>query len=245
MFGIATSVRGRVCECTPALFAQAVDNPQTARICAAIADAWERVKRGEMSREDFETYKGEQKKRLAVFTPHATFEGGARKIANAVPSGLSMYDVDHIADPRGYYESKVTGRVEELGIVLAHVTPSTEGLRLFFIVPRGMTLAQAQEWMARELGDETYDTSVKDLARCSFVVPRDYILFMNDEKLFARNAENTCVGCADASADGEADTTDANNKAEDLNTSEGSIGVENYLGFPYARIIAKWFELYN
>ncbi|MCR5361055.1 MAG: DUF3987 domain-containing protein, partial [Bacteroidales bacterium] len=46
-------------------------------------------------------------------------------------------------------------------------------------------------------------------------------------------------------ADGEADTTDANNKAEDLNTSEGSIGVENYLGFPYARIIAKWFELYN
>ena len=194
MFGYAKSVRGAVIDCTPALFNQAVDSVQTARVCAAIADAWECVKRGEMSREDFETFKGEQKKRLAVFTPHATFEGGARKIAKAVPSGLSMYDVDHIPDPRGYYETKVASRLEELGIVLAHVTPSTEGLRLFFIIPQGMTLAQAQEWMSRQLGDETYDTSVKDLARCSFVVPRQYILFMNESELFAtHHVHKECV----------------------------------------------------
>ena len=58
MFGYAKSVRGAVIDCTPALFNQAVDSVQTARVCAAIADARECVKRGEMSREDFETFKG-------------------------------------------------------------------------------------------------------------------------------------------------------------------------------------------
>ena len=83
-------------ECTPALFNQVVDSEQTARVCAEIEDALERVKRGEMSREDFETYKAEQKKRLAIFTPHAMFPKGRRVNEDAVPSGLSMYDVDHI-----------------------------------------------------------------------------------------------------------------------------------------------------
>ena len=105
-FGIALSVRSRVRECTPALFNQVVDAEQTARVCAEIEDALEKVRRGEMCREDFETYKSEQKKRLAIFTPHAMFPKGRRVNEDAVPSGLSMYDVDHIGpslqtSPRG------------------------------------------------------------------------------------------------------------------------------------------------
>ena len=38
MFGYAKSVRGAVIDCTPALFNQAVDSVQTARVCAAVAD---------------------------------------------------------------------------------------------------------------------------------------------------------------------------------------------------------------
>ena len=257
-------MRGAVIDCTPALFNQAVDSVQTARVCAAIADAWESVKRGEMSREDFETYKGEQKKRLAVFTPHATFEGGARRIAKAVPSGLSMYDVDHIPDPRGYYETKVASRLEELGIVLAHVTPSTEGLRLFFIIPQGMTLTQAQEWMSRQLGDETYDTSVKDLARCSFVVPRSYILYICEEKLFANIETLKATEVALNASDDvlkvrSAHAKEGENSDADLSAPQGANSVEqstlsapaeqeplaDYQGIPYAAIIDKWFELYN
>ena len=48
-----------------------------------------------------------------------------------------------------------------------------------------MTLAEAQQWMASQLGDETYDGCVKDLARCSFVVCRDYVLYYDEEELFA------------------------------------------------------------
>ena len=69
-------------------------------------------------------------------------------------------------------------------IVLVHVTPSSEGLRLVFIIPDGMSLADAQKWMSQQLGDEEYDVCVKDLARPSFIVPEDYILFINNEELF-------------------------------------------------------------
>ena len=184
-FGIALSVKSRVRECTPALLNQVLDSEQTARVCAEITDALEQVKRGEMSREDFETFKGEQKRRLAILTPHATFAGGRRCNEEAVPSGLSMYDVDHISDPRGYYASMVADRVSELGIVFAHVTPSSEGLRLVFVVPAGMSLGEAQRWMSGQLGDGQYDDHVKDLARCSFVVPREYVLYLDEEELFA------------------------------------------------------------
>ena len=185
-FGISNNVRSRVVrECTPELFRQALDSPLVARVCAEIEDALEAVRRGEMSKDDFETLKAARKKMLPVITPHATFKNGRRLNADAVPSGLSMYDVDHINDPRAYYDTKVRGREAELGIVLAHVTPSTEGLRLLFVIPRaGMAPDEAQRWMSARLGDAAYDGAVKDLARCSFLVPREYVLYLDEEKLF-------------------------------------------------------------
>ena len=186
MFGIGNNVRSRVVrECTPELFYKAIDSPSVAKVCAEIEDALEAVRRGEMSKEDYDTLKADRKKRLPVITPHATFRNGRRLNVDAVPSGLSMYDVDHINDPRGYYREHVAGREAELGVVLAHITPSTEGLRLLFVIPRAdMGLDAAQRWMSGRLGDAGYDEAVKDLARCSFLVPRDYILYMDEERLF-------------------------------------------------------------
>ena len=183
-FGYSYSVKSRVQKCTPQLFYQALDNEKTASVCADIKEALEKVKRGEMNRKDFEEYKSNRKKELGIFTPHATFLFGERKNERAVPSGLSMYDIDHITDPKGYFQTMIADRVGELGIVLAYVTPSTEGLRLFFIMPEGMNLAEAQKWMSEQLGDENYDEGVKDLARASFAVPRSYLLYIDEEELF-------------------------------------------------------------
>ena len=170
--------------CTPELFHQVTRSPLVGRICAEIADALEAVRRGEMAPEDFETLKSERKKQLPIFTPHATFPGGRRLNSDAVPSGLSMYDVDHIPAPREFFREHVAARVGELGIVLAHVTPSTEGLRLFFVIPPGMGLEEAQRWMSHQLGNAAYDQCVKDYARSSFAVPADYILYLNEAELF-------------------------------------------------------------
>jgi hypothetical protein len=179
-FGISNNVRSRVVrECTPELFNQVVDSPRVARTCAEIADAREAYLRGDISKEEFETQKAETKKRLPILTPHATFKNGRRVNADAVPSGMSMFDIDHIPDPRGRW-AEIEPRKEELGILLAHVTPSMEGLRLFFLIPQGMTLPEAQAWMAHQLGDAEYDACTKDLARSSFVVPRGYVLWVSE-----------------------------------------------------------------
>ena len=183
-FGIAKNIKSQVSLCTPALLAQALDSPQVARTCAEIEDALEACRRGELTTAEFETLKGRLKKRLPILTPHATFTNGRRKNTEAVPSGLSMYDLDHIPNPRERWE-RIAPRQAELGILLAHITPSTEGLRLFFAIPKGMSLAEAQAWMAEQLGDTQYDACVKDYARSSFLVPREYVLFMDEDALFA------------------------------------------------------------
>ena len=265
MFGIALSIKSRVRECTPALFNQAVDSEQTARVCAEIEDALEKVRRGEMSREDFETYKGEQKKRLAIFTPHATFPKGRRLSEDAVPSGLSMYDIDHLDNlqltidngqltkgngqgaKRGLFERLVEhtlkrepitdegmiAELKRLGICLVHVTPSTEGFRLFFVMPEGMNLEEAQKWMSQQLDDSDYDGCVKDLARCSFVVPREYILYLDEEELFTASPNPLQVeGATKRLTEKEA----SNSELCTLNS-----GLK-FKGIPYADIIKEWWR---
>ena len=191
-FGIAYNVKSKVRVCTPELFHRAIDSQVVADVCAQIKDALEAVRRGEMSAEDFETLKGNLKKALIIFTFHATFKNGRRKNNEAVPSGLSIYDLDHIPNPEGRWK-EIEPRKEELGIVLAHITPSSEGLRLVFVIPAGMNLAEAQAWMANQLGDDKYDACVKDYARCSFAVPREYVLFLDEEALFDEEFSSSCV----------------------------------------------------
>ena len=190
-FGISQSVRSREVQvCTPELFHQATKSSRVKDVCAQIEDALERKRRGEIGQEDYDTMKTRLKSQLPILTPHATFRNGRRLNADAIPSGLSIYDKDHIADPRGWWKAKS----EELRvknpqvlarILLVHVTPSLEGLRLVFVMPEGMNLAEAQKWMSQQLGDEEYDVCVKDLARPSFIVPEDYILFIDEARLFA------------------------------------------------------------
>jgi len=231
-FGIGNNVRSKVRECTPELFNRALESRVVAEVCAQIKDALEAVRRGEMSPEDFETLKSNLKKALIIFTFHATFKNGSRKNDDAIPSGLSIYDLDHIPNPLGKWQ-EIEPRKEELGIVLAHITPSSEGLRLVFIIPHGMNLEQAQAWMARQLGDDKYDACVKDFARCSFAVPREYVLFVDEERLFDSGTDYT-------------DFTDSlqavTEQANPAPTGTDEHYPTTFKGIPYTTIIEEWFK---
>ena len=188
LFSISNSIKSpaQMQPCTPELLNAAMDSQRVCDTCHEIASNLAKVKEGTLTREAFEQLKSQLKAdNLPVVCFHATFSDGYRHNESAVPSGLSIYDVDHLTeDPRAYYFNKVAGREVELGISLAHVSPSNEGVRLVFEIPEGMSLAEAQQWMAQQLGDDTYDGCVKDLARCSFVVCRDYVLYYDEEELF-------------------------------------------------------------
>ena len=200
-FGIANNVRSEVRECTPHLFNQTLDSPQVAKTCAEIEDALEAHQRGELTKDEYETLKAELKKRLPIFTFHALFKNGKRKNDDAIPSGLSIYDLDHIPNPRAKW-AEIEARKEELGILLAHISPSLEGLRLVFLMQQGMSLPEAQAWMARQLGDAQYDACVKDYARCSFAVPREYVLFMDVDALFAPQSTQSSTEFFKSPSDG-------------------------------------------
>ena len=199
--GYSDNIRSQVVQiCTPELLHQALKSNRVKTVCAQLADALESKLRGEICNDDYEEMKKKLKSQLPILTPHATFRNGRRKNDEATPSGLSIYDIDHIPNPRGYWEekkkvlaNKMLGGTKASSeqascvldlIVLVHVTPSTQGLRLVFIIPEGMDIAMAQRWMSQQLEDSEYDTVVKDLARPSFLVPEEYLLYINEEELF-------------------------------------------------------------
>ena len=254
-------------ECTPELFNGVLDAPVVRMVCAEIADAREMVARGVMQREEFEAKKAELKKRLPVFTFHATFPGGRRKNDDAVPSGLAIYDLDHIPNPRAKWD-EIEARKEQLGIVLAHVSPSTEGLRLVFLIPQGMTLPEAQAWMARQLGDAEYDACVKDLARCSFAVPRGYVLWMSPFLFGSSEVQESFSGVQEIlsgvqelqefrSSDNSFDSEKQKESASSAQSAPKKLVGENkesassadekleYHGLSSSEIVSKYWELNN
>ena len=194
--GYSDSIRSQVVQtCTPELLHRAMRSSKVKMVCAQLVDALESKLRGEMCNDDYEEMKKKLKSQLPILTPHAIFRNGRRKNDEAIPSGLSIYDIDHIPNPRGYWEEKKKvledKKILNL-IVLVHVTPSTQGLRLVFVIPEGMDIAMAQRWMSQQLEDSEYDTVVKDLARPSFLVPEEYLLYINEEELFKeRNITST------------------------------------------------------
>ena len=227
-FGIANSIKSEVRVCTPELLNQTLDSVSVARTCAEIEDALEACQRGETTLEEFERIKGNLKKQLPIFTFHATFKNGRRKNDDAEPSGLSIYDLDHIANPREKW-AEIESRKEELGILLAHISPSLEGLRLVFVMPQGMSLADAQAWMAQQLGDEKYDSCVKDYARCSFAVPREYVLWMDVDGLFAPQSTQSSTEFFKTSLNSkQAPVTSGTEKEKLSETPCNSVVKENY-----------------
>ena len=239
MFGIARNVRSEVRVCTPALLNEALDSVLVARTCSEIEDALEACRSGKLTQDEFETKKCQLKKLLPILTPHATFRNGKRKNEDAIPSGLSIYDLDHIPNPRERW-AEIEARKEELGILLAHITPSTEGLRLVFLMQKGMSLADAQAWMAKQLGDTQYDSCVKDHARCSFLVPRDYVLYLDVDALFAPRSTQSSTEVLSSPSDGVSEST-YREKEKICETSCYSVVKESfpttYENIPYQTIV--------
>lgn len=114
-------------------------------------------------------------------------EDGVRPTAEtAIPSGFCLHDWDHMnVNPRKFYDEQIAGKETELGIVLAHVTPRGEGLRLVTILGEGERITQCQERLAAAFGMSQFaDRKIKDLSRVSFLPSKDYMLFVDNDRLF-------------------------------------------------------------
>ncbi len=204
MLGKITTIKDSKTQvCSKESFYEILHSPKVNEVCTQLRDICDKNVRGEITPDEYDNLKTTLKGRLPAFFFHATFKDGIRKNENAIPTGFSIYDVDHIEDPEGYWAAKRT-LLQQKGsmqaVVLAHKTPSSKGLRLVFVVPKGMTLEQAQRWMSGQLDDPDYDACVKDYARASFAVPAEYLFYIDEERLFAESVQPFDAAATGASA---------------------------------------------
>ena len=181
--------------CTREIWDQLLDSPEVKNICERIAEL-------DTTATDYAERKQALKKRLPIIIPHAaSFRNGKRISTDAIPSGLAMLDVDHVDNPREWWnniissfsaksasplsDELVASSLRRHGIVLVAINASGKGLRIIGERQEREPIEAAQLRFAQALGIEEFDTVTKDLARASYVVPRSYVLWIYEAGLFS------------------------------------------------------------
>ena len=209
--------------CTPEKWDELIDSPEVKNIC-------EQIGKLNASAADYGERKQALKKRLPIIIPHAaSFKNNKRVSADAVPSGLAMLDVDHVEKPREWWDSLMeiasTEHLKKNGIYLIAITASGKGLRVIGRRQKGESIEAAQLRIASILGITEYDAVTKDLARASYVVPREYVLYEDREGLFNPN---------------KAETPDSIRQNErSLLALPAHVETAEYRGIPYSAIVQQ------
>ena len=179
----------------------------------------------------------------------ANYTDGHRHAKSAVPTGMAYLDLDELngEDPREVWKRLVQLLImlelEHL-IVLAHVSCSGKGLRIVYVIPSQFDILepteridQSKQWLAEKLG-VTDDSKTKDLARGSFAVPRSYVLYGPDKRLFEESV-NASVKDELFEVDSEPEKTETRESVTPASFPT------HYHGIPFTDIIAKYWELNN
>ena len=165
--------------CTEDIWNEIIDRPAVKNICDQIAAL-------DPEAPDFNDRKQALKRRLPIIIPHArAFVNNKRVSADAIPSGLAMLDVDHVDNPREWFEAIDKQLLSDNKIYLVAITASGHGIRIIGERLERESIEAAQLRMATALNITEYDAVTKDLARASYVVPRDYILWIYAAGLFS------------------------------------------------------------
>lgn len=245
-FSIAKSPKAKLMElCTLEKFKQYTQSGNTIDLCRRIAEV-ETYLTLHSEEKDSEEYKAKEQEKsrlkamLPVITWQSYFPNGKRKSSEAQPSGLFMIDVDHVENARALYNELILGSDKDWGIVYAGMTPSTHGLRIVARLIEGTaTLEENQKIFAEKLGLEI-DEVCKDFARCSFMVPEDYIFYM-DEGIFTEEPGYLITNEPGSVQNSVSALAPAPKQAVDQR--EGLFGGQtDYNGIELSKICEEWFE---
>ena len=194
------------------------------------------------------------KQRLPLLMFLANYADGRRHAKSAVPTNMAYLDLDELngEDPREVWKrlAQTLLRLElEHLVVLVHVSCSGKGLRIVFIIPSQFShltpterIDQSKKWLAAKLG-VTDDSKTKDLARGSFAVPRSYVIFGPDKRLFE---ESVSESVKEEMFDGRCQMEDVKPQPSDISPEpSGKQFPKDYHGIPFKDIIAKYWEVNN
>lgn len=228
--------------CTPEIWDQLIDSPEVKSICDLIAAL-------DPQTPDYNDRKQALKRRLPIIIPHAaSFRNGKRISADAIPSGLAMLDVDHVDNPREWFETIDKQLLSDNKIYLVAITASGKGLRVIgeriisSIGSDGIrqleSIEAAQLRMATALNITEYDAVTKDLARASYVVPRSYILWIYEAGLFAEREVSSIDSGLYPEKALPPHIEPLSSIASELDSDTGAAGLM-YRGMPYDAIVKQ------
>ena len=161
-------------------------------------------------------------------------EGAKRNNETAESTGCVMLDCDHIGDARAEWQ-----RIKEAAfahyLLLAHITPSGEGLRLVFPIPNGMDIEEAQAYYTRRLKLKNVDTCTKDLARLSFIPEHSYWLYFAKDLFEGELPEVE----AEELPEGEPEVTATSEEGAPAPKAAQKDYPTEYRGIPYTAIVEQ------
>ena len=165
-----------------------------------------------------------------------------RVLAGIHLSGLFMFDVDHVDNPREIFEqTQQEGFPWE--VVFAHVTSSGQGLRLVCKARVEIgNIADNQIALAKEL-DVKPDLSCIDASRISYAPMREDLYYLNEEELLNYYNEEFDKMYCEAYRKGSTEPTKVQTRKEsnENETLENDEEREiNYHGVSYAKICEAW-----
>ena len=163
-------------------------------------------------------------------------------------SGLFMFDVDHVDNPREIFE-----RTQQEGfpweVVFAHVTSSGKGLRLVCKARVEIgNIADNQLALAKALGVKA-DASCIDASRISYAPMREDVYCLNEEELLNYYDEEFDKKYCEAYRSGRTEATkDVIGQKEEVGGEKNENPKENedvelkYHGIEYGKICEAWQE---
>lgn len=210
-FYMANSVNNTIDKpypCTRDTFFATASSLAVAKAVAEVRDIQARMDKCEKESDVYKMLKDQKckaKKLLPIFLFHAEYEPAERTNECAKSSGLAIIDVDHIkkiaeelvkegtlaeipdfnsVNPAEWlYNYRLKGKEDEHKVALVTASCSGDGLRVVFVIPEGETVPSAQEWFSNRF-ELPHDVGVKDLARASYSMTKEDILFIDEKRLF-------------------------------------------------------------
>ena len=156
-------------------------DPKLKDMCRRIASGHERVKR-----------------KLPIWTPScAEFAGNHRAVKDALkPMRRLMLDFDEKGHSAEILKESLRLQQEGKWEILMVEESVRKGTHVLISLPEGMTPQEAQQRFSEEVGFRA-DPALKDVARCIYMVPEEFTLYVNEamfEPTFAPQSETEAHG---------------------------------------------------
>ena len=194
--------------------------PKLASMCQRIAAGHEKLKR-----------------KLPIWTPCcAGFKNNHRAVKDAlVPLQRLMLDFDEKGHSKEILKRSLQLQKEGKWEILLVEESVRRGTHVLITLPEGMTPQEAQQRFSKDVGFEA-DPALKDIARCIYMVPEEFTLYVN-ERMFSPQSATESHGVSNNPAEEEIEKDSVELSVLRGEKENTSTYPQTYEDIPYSQIV--------